>query len=45
MTDTLLCLNFCGWYDYKLCFHENIAYTEKMGYKNWGSKFQALLSL
>ena len=45
MTDALLRRNSCGWYDYWLYFHENIAYTEKKGYKNWGPKFQAFLSL
>ena len=41
MTDALLRRHSCGWYDYRLCFHENIASTEKKGCKNWGPKFQA----
>ena len=43
MTGALLHRNSCGWYDYWLYFYENIAYTEKKGYKNWGENISNLL--
>ena len=31
LTYALLCCNSCGWHHDWLCFHENTAYTSKIG--------------
>ena len=39
MTDSMLCLNYYGWYHYGLCFHKTLLKPQKKGCKNWAPIF------
>ena len=47
MTTALLCAchNYCGWHHYDYVFMKTLLMVTKKGYKNWGPKILAFLSL